>query len=117
MFHDIGGVTVVPDPCRTCTRPFSCSIFTASRTTVRLTEKVSHRAGSGGNGVPGACTPRTMRSTSSAATALARLAGRSTHAGGADATALDCPAAVISPPLALREGPHAAQYRAGRALT
>ena len=73
---------MVPLPWRTCTSPFSCSTFTASRITVRLTENVSHSAGSGGSGVPGGCTPRTMRSTSSAVTALPRLAGRRTHAGG-----------------------------------
>ena len=39
MFQTTGGVTVVPLPRRTRTRPFSWSIFTASRTTVRLTEK------------------------------------------------------------------------------
>ena len=82
MFHIAGGVTIVPVPWRTCTSPFSCRIFTASRTTVRLTEKVSQSAGSGGSGVPGGWTPRTIRSTSSAVTALARFAGRRAQAGG-----------------------------------
>ncbi|GAA3159506.1 hypothetical protein GCM10020001_099450 [Nonomuraea salmonea] len=82
MSHIVGGVTVVPAPCLTWTRPFSWRIFTASRTTVRLTENVSHSTGSGGSGEPGGWTPRTMRSTSSAVTALARLAGRRTQLGG-----------------------------------
>ena len=52
MFHIAGGVTTVPAPWRTWTRPFSCRTFTASRMTVRLTEKASHSAGSGGSDVP-----------------------------------------------------------------
>ncbi len=48
MFHSVDGVTIVPLPWRTWTRPFSWRTFTASRTTVRLTENVSHSAGSGG---------------------------------------------------------------------
>ena len=110
MFHIAGGVTMVPAPWRTWTRPFSCRIFTASRTTVRLTEKVSHSAGSGGSGVPDGWTPRTMRSTSSAVTALARLAGRRAQAGGAGRVSAGCrPDAVMSPPVA----PAPAARRAG----
>ena len=59
--HIAGGFTTVPLPCRTWTSPFSCRIFTLSRTTVRLTEYVSHSTGSGGNALPGSYAPRTMR--------------------------------------------------------
>src|SRR5690349_11772700 len=67
--------------------------------TVRLTEKASQSAGSAGNGVPEGCTPRTMRSTSSAVTALARLAGRRTHAGGDATLEGDSCDVVRSPPV------------------
>jgi hypothetical protein len=93
-------VTVVPAPWRTWTSPFSCSIFTASRTTVRLTENVSQSAGSGGSGEPSGCCPRTIRATSSPATALARLAGLRVHAGGAStAGAAAWSEAVMVPPV------------------
>jgi hypothetical protein len=52
-FHESGSAITVPEPWRTRTRPFSCSIFTDSRTTVRLTENVSQSAGSVGRVLPG----------------------------------------------------------------
>ena len=98
MFHIAGGVTMVPAPWRTCTSPFSCRIFTASRTTVRLTEKVSQSAGSGGSGVPGR--------VDSADDALHQL-GRDRRwrgwpaaaptPGAPERSAADCGAAVMSP--------------------
>ena len=96
--HIAGGFTTVPLPCRTWTSPFSCRIFTVSRTTVRLTEYVSHSTGSGGNALPGSYVPRTMRPTSSAVSAFARLAGPRTHPGGGEPPTVDCCDAVMCPP-------------------